>query len=178
MPITINGTSGITFNNSTVQSRGLTVVNFTRKVWSTRYNPGDFNTKQYPEGWQNLQDEQIQIERVHPNSIFLVKWTMSMRNNYSDCLVWRGSWGGSGWYQGTMPYDAGISANSRPFYTTMWMDNLPQGVLGSRNLLIEYYSANGSGNNRPAEIMNPHRKSDDSRYFQEYSSVVVYELAR
>lgn len=178
MPITINGTNGITFNDTTVQNKGLTVVNFTRKIWSTRYNPGDFNSKQYPEGWQNLHDDHITIERVHPKSILLVKWTMSMQNNYSDCLSWRGSWGGEGWYQATMPYDAGFTANARPFYTTMWMNNLPQGSLGSKNLLLEYRAANGNTGERPSTVINPNRREDDERYPTNYSSVTVFELAR
>jgi len=178
MTITISGSNGVTFSDATNQPKGLTVVNFTRRTWHTRVVPGDFNSKQYPEGWQNIQSNNINIERKHPNSIFLVKWTMSMRTQYSDCLHWRASWGGSGWYQGTMPYDAGFSANSRPFYTTMWMDTLPVGVVGSRNIILEYYTANGQTANRPAQIMNPNQRHDDNRYNQEYSSVTVFELAR
>lgn len=177
MTMTISGTSGITFSDSTSQPKGLTVVNVTRRTWNTRVVPGDWPSKQYPEGWQNITSNNINIERIHPNSIFLVKWTMAMRTQNSDCLVWRASWGGDGWYQGTMPYDAGFSANSRPFYTTMWMDNLPRGFVGSRSMLLEYYAANGSGN-RPAQVMNPTQRHDDNRYVQEYSSVTVFELAR
>ena len=178
MTITVSGTNGVTFSDSTNQIKGLSVVNFTRKIWSLRAVPGDFSSKQYPEGWLNIPNNSINIPRIHPNSIFLVKWTMAMRTNYSDCLHWRASWGGSGWYQGTMPYDAGFSANSRPFYTTMWMDTLPNGVIGSKNMILEYYTANGNTGNRAAQVLNPNNRQDDNRYTQEYSSVTVFELAR
>lgn len=178
MTLTVSGTSGIGYSDASNEIKGLTVVNFTRRTWNTRTVPGDFNSKQYPEGWQNITSNNINIERIHPKSILLVKWTMAMRTQYSDCLHWRASWGGSGWYQGTMPYDAGFSANSRPFYTTMWMDSLPEGKLGSSSMLLEYYTANGGTGNRPAQVMNPTQRHDDNRYVQEYSSVTVFELAR
>ena len=178
MSIIVSGSTGITFSDNSNQTSGLTIVNFTRKTWSGRYNPGDFPSKQYPEGWGNIIDFPLNVDRVHPKSIFLVKWTMAMRTQYSDCLHWRASWGGDGWYQGTMPYDAGFSANSRPFYTTMWMDNLPSGITGSRPMLLEYYTANGGTGNKPAQVMNPNMRHDDNRYSQEYSSVTVFELAR
>ena len=178
MTITISGSNGITFSDSTTQSKGLTVVNFTRRTWSTKTSPGDFNSKQYPEGWSNIQNDNfMMIERVHPKSIFLVKWTMSMRTNYSDHLQWRCSWGGLNKSQGTMPYDAGFSANSRPFYSTFWLDAIPEGTLGTRPMVLEYHAGNGSGGERPSVNINPHRRNDD-RLEQEYSSCTVYELAR
>ena len=177
MTITISGSNGITFSNSTIQSKGLTVVNFTRKTWSTKTSPGEFNSKQYPEGWQNLNDGSMMIDRVHPNSIFLVKWTMSMRGNASDHFLWRCSWGGLNKSQGTMPYDAGFAANAKPFYSTFWLDAIPAGTLGSRPMLLEYWAANGSGGQKPSVNINPHKRNDD-RINQEYSSCTVYELAR
>lgn len=179
MPITISGSNGITFNDGTTQnSAGLRVINVTRKIWHTRFAPGTFTTKQFPEGWQNILDFDINVNRLHPNSVLLVKWTMSMRTNASDCLIWRASWGGHGWYQGTMPYDAGFGCNSKPFYTTMWMDSLPNGERGSKRMLLEYSCNNGDTNNRPASVINPNNRNDDNRYTQEYSSCVVFELAR
>lgn len=178
MTITISGSNGITFSDSTVQSKGLTVVNFTRKTWSTKVSAGLFSSKQYPEGWASIQtDNFIMVERVHPNSIFLVKWTMSMRDNYSDHMTWRCSWGGLSTSQGTMPYDAGFSANAKPFYSTFWLDAIPTGTLGSRALVVEYYTANGSAGDKPANVINPHKRND-ARLTQEYSSCTVYELAR
>ena len=172
MTITVSGTNGVTFSDSTNQIKGLSVVNFTRKIWSLRAVPGDFSSKQYPEGWLNIPNNSINIPRIHPKSIFLVKWTMAMRTNYSDCLHWRASWGGSGWYQGTMPYDAGFSANSRPFHSTFLVTST---ATGANTMRLRWRTANNQSGNMPATIWNPN-SSDDGRYTQEYSAATIWEI--
>ena len=168
MALTINGSS-LTYPDGSIQVSSSKIVNVARVTYNTRTA---WSTTTAAEIWN------WSYTKLYSNSYLYVEVDLSMRNNYSDCLVWELNYAEGSYFQGTQPYDAGFSANSRPFYTTMWMDTLPNGVIGSKNMILEYYTANGNTGNRAAQVLNPNNRQDDNRYTQEYSSVTVFELAR
>ena len=179
MTVTISGTNGITFSDSTLQRGGYVPVNFQRKTWAKRLNPGDFQQKSQPEGWQNFEFPLV-FERTHPRSIMWFKCHLAMRTNYSDCVVWEGTWGSgvNGWVQSPQGYDAGFAANSRPCNLSFWMDNLPDGETGGAVFHFRWRTNNSDTANRVAQIMNPNRRGDDVRYTQEYSAIECWEFAQ
>ena len=110
--------------------------------------------------------------KLSASSYLYVQLNLSMRTNYSDCLVHEANYANGTWYQGVQPYDAGFSANSRPFYSTFVINSASTGV---NTIRFRWRTANSSGGNKPAAIWNPN-SSDDARYTQEYSRWFVWEI--
>lgn len=144
------------------------VVAVTRHVNGQRVAWGDTSANTY---WT------IPVERKNPHSILFVDLRLSMRTNYSDCLVHECRYGDDTnyWHQGTMPYDAGFSSNSRPFSTTFWVDNINERYTGVNKMQFRWRTNNNGGGNKPAQIWNPN-SGDDARYNQEISTATIWEI--
>jgi hypothetical protein len=110
--------------------------------------------------------------KVSPTSFLYVQLNLSMRGNYSDALVHESNYANGSFFQGVQPYDAGFTANSRPFYTTFLITS---SATGANTIRFRWRTANGTGGNKPAQIWNPN-SSDDGRYTQEYSRWFVWEI--
>jgi hypothetical protein len=143
------------------------VINVTRHTYGRREAWSDAASATY---WT------FPVERKSPTSILYVDVKLSMRTNYSDCLVHECQYGDNGrWVQGPQPYDAGFSSNSRPYATAMWIDNINENYTGTIPMRLRWRTFNNSGGNKPAQIWNPN-SGDDGRYNQEISQVVVWEI--
>lgn len=148
--------------NSLVQSK---IVNWGTNTYNGRVSWGDASANEY---WNDS------YTKVQSNTYLYVELMLSMRNNYSDCLVHEARYAGGTWFQGTQPYDAGFSANSRPFYSTFFITGAT--TTGSNTISFRWRTANNTGGNKPAQIWNPN-SSDDGRYTQEFSRWTVWEIA-
>jgi hypothetical protein len=170
MTITLAGTnSTITFPNSTTQTFASKIINFQRFVWKERTVS------------QALQRDVVNFQpmpmvtKLQENSYLLVKINLSMRTNYSDHLNWWLAYGDDPTeYQGTQPYDAGFSANARPFHSVFLVTG--QNKPGTYAMRLRWDTINQSDGNKPNDVYNP-SKTDDGRLEQEYSQIVVFELA-
>ena len=163
MAITIYG-SQVVFPDSSVQTSGNKLLNFQRITYGGRqtWTQGTENTY-----WS------FAVNKLNASSSLYVEVHLSMRTNYSDCLVHACNYAGSGWFQGTQAYNAGFTANSRPFLSTFYLTGIT--ATGSNTMNLRWYTANNQAGNAPAVIWNPN-SSDDARYTQEYSAVQIYEI--
>jgi hypothetical protein len=170
MAITLAGTnSTITFANSSTQTFASKIINFQRFVWRERTVAREYSTDQIY--WQPTP----MVTKLQQNSYLLVKVNISMRSNYSDCLNFFLRYGSDPTdYLGTMPYDAGFSANARPFHSVFLVNgaNAP----GTYAMNLRWTTANNQDGNKPADNYNP-SYIDDNRLDTEYSQMVVFELA-
>ena len=164
MAITFTGSTGIRYANTIEQLTTSKIINFTRVTNNTRTSWSDSANYTY---WSPS------IVKTLSTSNLFVEVHLSMRSNYSDCLVHEVQYAGSSFFQGTQPYDAGFSANSRPFRSTFYITGVTN--TGSNTLNIRWRTNNGSSGDKPAQIWNPN-SSDDGRYSQEYSSMEIYEI--
>ena len=169
MPITINPNS-IVFNDSTIQSAPSTIVKFTRITYSTRQS--------FPSSGTAAESGAIYwneyYTKSYANTNLYIEVDLSMRGNYSDALVHLCNYAGSPYFQGTMAYDAGFSANSRPFHSTFLLTGIRS--TGSNLINLGFRCQNGTNSGEyPAVVWNPN-SSDDGRYSQEYSAIHVYEV--
>ena len=170
MAITLAGTnSTITFNDSSTQTFASKIINFQRFVWAERNVP-QTRPRDIVE-WQPIP----MVTKLQENSYLLVKVNLSMRTNYSDHLNWWLTYGDDPTqYLGTMPYDAGFSANARPFHSVFLVtgSNRP----GTRAMRLRWDTVNNQDGNKPNDVYNP-SYIDDNRLNNEYSQMVVFELA-
>jgi len=169
MPITINANS-IVFPDSTIQSGPSTVVKFTRITNNTRQS--------FPSSGTAAESGAIfwspAYTKSFANTNLYIEIDLSMRGNYSDHLTHLCNYAGSPYFQGTMPYDAGFSANSRPYHSTFLLTGIRN--TGSNTLNFSFRCQNGGNSGEyPASVWNPN-SSDDGRYNQEYSAIHVYEI--
>jgi len=149
-------------NSSGVDLRGK-VIKFSRGTYSTRVSWPDASSNEY---WSDT------YTKVSSTSFLYVQLNLSMRNNYSDCLVHESNYANGTWFQGVQPYDAGFTANSRPFYTTFLITS---SSTGANTIRFRWRTANNTGGNKPATVWNPN-SSDDGRYTQEYSAWQCWEI--
>jgi hypothetical protein len=170
MAITLAGTnSTITFANSSTQTFASKIINFQRFVWAERVVPT--TRAQDIILWQ----PEPMVTKLQENSYLLVKINLSMRTNYSDHLNWWLSYGDDQVeYQGTMPYDAGFSANGRPWHSVFLVTGINKP--GTSVMRLRWDTANNQDGNRPCDNYNP-SYIDDNRLSNEYSQMVVFELA-
>ncbi len=164
---TQTGNSGkVLTTDGTSSSWGYSkVINFQRVTYATRTSLPNSSNYTY---WSTP------ITKLVDSSNLFIELDLSMRGNYSDCLVHECQYAGSSWFQGTMPYDAGFGANSRPFHSTFYLTGITN--TGSNTINFRWRTASGSTGDRPAELWNPN-SSDDSRYTQEYSAIHIWEIA-
>lgn len=139
------------------------VIKFSRGTYSVRTSWSDTSSNEY---WSDS------YTKVSSTSFLYVQLNLSMRNNYSDCLIHEANYAEGTWSQGVQPYDAGFTANSRPFYTTFLINS---SSTGSNVIRFRWRTANVQGGNKPAQIWNPN-SSDDGRYSQEYSAWQCWEI--
>lgn len=166
MTITIGGGSNqFGFSDATSQATSGKLVNIQRVTCSSRFNWGARSNYMI---WAPL------ITKLNVNSTLLVKVNLSMRNNYSDCLIWYVQYGNDlTQYQGTQPYDAGFVANSRPYYSNFYVTGNKQ--VGTHHMQLCWTTANNDTGNYPAGVWNP-GYVDDNRYTSEYSAMLVMEF--
>lgn len=162
MAITINGTS-LTYPDGSIQVSSAKIVNVARVTYNTRTS---WSTNTAAEIWN------WSYNKLYSNSQLYVEVDLSMRNNYSDCLIWELNYAEGTWYQGTQPYDAGFTANSRPFHSTFLLQST---ATGSNTMRLRWRTANVQAGNMPATVWNPN-SADDGRYTQEYSAVTIWEI--
>lgn len=162
MSITFNGTQ-LTYPDGSIQVSSAKVVNVDRKTYSVRTSWSDTSTAEI---WNE------NYTKLYSNTYLYVEVDLSMRGNYSDCLVHEMNYAEGSWFQGTQPYDAGFSANSRPYHSTFLITS---SATGTNLLRLKWRAANGGGGNKPASIWNPN-SSDDGRYTQEYSAMTIWEI--
>jgi hypothetical protein len=159
---------GITYNDGSLQYSSGKVINFQRIVYATRNSFGDTSGAAGNTFWSTA------YTKISATSNLYLEVDLSMRNNYSDHMIHEANYAGSAWFQGTQPYDAGFSANSRPYHSTYYITGVT--ATGSNNISIRYRCANNQSGERPAgNVWNP-SSADDGRYSQEYSSINVYEI--
>ena len=115
------------------------------------------------------------INKQYSSSILIAEVRLSMRDNYSDVLMHEMEVGNSGWVLSTMAYNAGFSANSRPASMRYWITGCTN--TGSQSFAMRWRTNNGASGDRPANIWNPN-SGDDSRHSQEFSEIVVWEIAQ
>lgn len=162
MAITFNG-SQVTYGDGTIQVSSAKVVNVDRKTYNTRT------------AWSDASSTEIWSEyytKLYSTSYLYIEVDLSMRGNYSDHLTWEMNYAGGTYYQGTMPYDAGFSANARPYHSVF---SITSASTGSNLLRLRWRTADGNGGNKPASIWNPN-SSDDGRLSQEYSAMTIWEI--
>lgn len=173
MPITLGNTNitglgvgGLPVGTVTADNLSTTnkIIRFTRITYSGREI---FPTSANYTYWTNA------LTKDRSDTSLYVQMHLSMRGNFSDCLVHECNYAGSSFFQGTMPYDAGMSANSRPFISTYFLTGVTN--TGSNTISFRWRTANGATGDRPAVIWNPN-SSDDARYTQEYSAIHVWEI--
>lgn len=164
MAIVVSGSS-IQFNDGSIQSSSSKIIQFARSTYNTRTAWGDATGATI---WT------VTFSKLSSSSNLYVEVDLSMRNNYSDCLIHELQYAGSSWFQGTQPYDAGFSANSRPYHSTFWLTGIT--ITGSNSFNLRWRTANSQAGNKPALIWNPN-SSDDGRYTQEYSCMNIFEIA-
>ena len=141
------------------------LVNFQRHVYGNRVS---FTYSANYTYWT------VAIDRKLPTSNLYVQLRLSMRNNYSDVLTHECYFAGR-WTKAPMAYDAGFSANSRPFSTDFYLENIGEDWTGVNQMQFRYRSKNAEGGQAPATIWNPNT-SDDTRNGQEISSVTIWEI--
>ena len=164
MTVSVSG-STLTYTDSTTQTTAAKVINFQRFTNNVRYSLPTTNSNSFL-GFSCL--------KLQANSKLLIKADISMRNNYSDCLVWEIKYGPNGTlFQGTMPYDAGFGANSRPYHSVFYITD--SALTGYNSLSLSWRTANTQNGNRPADVINPNG-IDDQRLTQSYSSFCVWEI--
>lgn len=139
------------------------VIKFSRGTYSVRVSWSDAASNEY---WSDT------YTKISSSSILYVQLNLSMRNNYSDCLVHQCNYANGSWAQGVQPYDAGFSANSRPYYSTFYVAS---SATGANTIRFRWITNNNQGGNKPATIWNPN-STDDGRYSQEYSAWQVWEI--
>lgn len=132
-------------------------------TYSSRVSWSDASSNEY---WADS------YTKASSTSYLYVQLHLSMRNNYSDCLVHESNYANGTWYQGTQPYDAGFTANSRPFMSTFVINT---SSTGANTIRFRWRTNNSQGGNKPAGIWNPN-SSDDARYTQEFSRWFVWEI--
>lgn len=162
MSISFNGTT-MTFGDGTSQVSSSKIVNVSRRTYAVRTAWSDTSAAEI---WSEY------ITKLFSDSYLYVEVDLSMRTNYSDCLVHEMNYANGTWFQGTMPYDAGFSANSRPYHSTFVITS---SNTGSNIIRLRWRTNNNQGGNKPAQIWNPN-SSDDGRYTQEYSAMTVWEI--
>ena len=162
MALTINGSS-LTYPDGSIQVSSSKIVNVARVTYNTR-TAWSTNTAAEIWAWS--------YTKLYSNSYLYVEVDLSMRNNYSDCLVWELNYAEGSYFQGTQPYDAGFSANSRPFHSTFLVTST---ATGANTMRLRWRTANNQSGNMPATIWNPN-SSDDGRYTQEYSAATIWEI--
>lgn len=162
MPITFNG-SQIVYPDGSIQVSSAKIVNVARRTYNVRT------------AWSDASAAEIWSEfytKLFSDSFLYVEIDLSMRGNYSDCLVHELNYAEGAYVQGTQPYDAGFSANSRPYHSTFLINST---ATGNNLLRLRWRTANSQGGNKPAQIWNPN-SSDDGRYTQEYSAMTIWEV--
>ena len=157
--------SDIKFADGSAQSASGKIINVQRVTYATR--------ESWPTSGNYTYWSISTVNKILSTSNLLVEVHLSMRNNYSDCLIHEVQYAGSSWFQGTQPYDAGFSANARPFRSTFYITGVTN--TGNNTLNVRWRTNNGSSGDRPAEIWNPNA-SDDARLVQQYSSIEIYEI--
>ena len=162
MSISFNG-SQITYPDGSIQVSSTKVMNVTRITYNVRTAWSDNSAAEI---WTPA------FTKLYSDTKLYVEVDLSMRNNYSDCLVHEMNYAEGTWYQGTQPYDAGFTANSRPYHSTFLITS---SATGSNTLRLRWRTNNVQAGNKPATVWNPN-SSDDARYNQEYSAMTVWEL--
>jgi hypothetical protein len=159
---------GITYSNGSLQYSSGKVINFQRITYGTRNSFGDTSGAAGNTFWSTA------YTKLSATSNLYLEVDLAMRNNYSDHLIHEANYAGGTWFQGTQPYDAGFSANSRPYHSTFYITGNTS--TGSNNISIRYRCTTNASGERPAgNVWNP-SSADDARYSQEYSSINVYEI--
>jgi hypothetical protein len=156
--------SDIRFSDGSTQAVSGKIINLQRVTNNTRTGWSDSGNYTY---WSPA------VTKLQSGSNLLVEVHLSMRGNYSDCLIHEVQYAGSSWFQGTQPYDAGFSANARPFRSTFYLTGVTN--TGSNTLNIRWRTNNGSSGDKPAQIWNPNA-NEDNRLNQQYSSMEIYEI--
>lgn len=167
MAITLSS-RGITYQDGSAQYSGGKVVNFTRITYSTRTSFPDTSGSAGATFWSPS------YTKLYAKSSLYIEVDIAMRANYSDHLTHEIQYAGSRWFQGTQPYDAGFSANSRPYHSTFYIVGVTN--TGANTINLRYRCNNNVSGERPANnVWNP-SSADDARYSQEYSAMHIYEI--
>lgn len=160
-------------NNTTLAASSVTADKLGTTNKLIRFTRITYNTRT---AWNDATDAVIWTQYVtkeRSDTSLFVDVELSMRGNYSDHLMHEMQYASSSWFQGTQPYDAGFTANARPYKSTFFLTGITS--TGSNLISLRWRTVTVTSGNKPAVIWNPN-SSDDNRLSQEYSCMNIWEI--